>query len=212
EGAVGRTEEPRPGSAEQFDPSDLFEQLFVLIVPGQARHHRVGLGVIAYNVPGAQLEERSAGEVSLLFADLEEGRADVEPVEGAHETFGVWTGSVIEGERHLVPLRAPFRDHRRVGEEPVYRSVLALVPERGSFGAAQRRGHGLARGRVRAGRRGPGPSFAVGGDREDQQRKNRHQARGGGAAAAAEGSERSVRGPGDSRGSDWGRLLLGASP
>ncbi len=92
EGSVGGTEETRAGPAEQFDPSDLFEELFVLIVCGEGGHHRVCLRVVADDVAGLQLEEGSGGEVALLLADREEGRLHAVVVEDSHELLGVGAG------------------------------------------------------------------------------------------------------------------------
>ncbi len=85
ERAVGRAEQARARAAEQFDAGDLFEQLFVLVVSRQRRHHRVRLGVVADDVARAQLEQRAGGEVALLLADREEGRVHVQAVELADE-------------------------------------------------------------------------------------------------------------------------------
>ncbi len=172
EGAVGRAEEARGGAAEQLDAEHLFEELFVLFVRGEERHHRVGLGVVAHDVPGAQLGEGAGGEVALLLADREEGGVDVEGVQHVHELEGVGAGAVVEGERELVPVVAPFGDGGGVGEDAVDRRFF------GAAAAARPAGRGSTARRPRGARLASGVAAGAaagvrGAEREHEQRHHR---------------------------------------
>ena len=58
----------------------------------------------------------------------------MQSVELGHQLLGVGAGAVVEGERHLVALRAAASDRRRVGQNRVDRSLLSLGGVRRTFG------------------------------------------------------------------------------